>query len=128
MKWTRFEISVCTFLIAARVLTGQVADANLSGTVTDASNAAIVKAAVELVNDRTSVRLHTTTDENGQYRFLNVLSGSYALSAEAPGFARGALSGVLLELNRTHTANLRLEIETAATSVTVREAAVSTLR
>ena len=85
----------------------------------------VVKAAVELVNDATSVRFRSSTDENGHYRFQNALPGRYTLSATAPGFARASLNGIVLELNRTHTANLRLEIETAATSVTVREAPVT---
>ena len=104
-------------------VTAQVADANVNGTVVDASDAVVARAVVEITNEATAVRLRTNSDENGQFRFLNVLPGYYALAAEAPGFARSTVKGIALQLNRTHTVNIRLDIQTAATSVTVREAA-----
>ena len=112
-------------LSAPVTVTAQIADANVTGTVLDASDAVIARAAIELINDATAVRFRTNSDDSGQIRLFNIPPGRYTVIAEAPGFTPTTLNGIVLELNRTHTINLRLEVQGAATSITVREAAVA---
>jgi hypothetical protein len=118
-------VFLVAFLASPATALAQLADAHLTGTVLDPSEAAVVRATVELINEATAVRFRATVDDAGQFRFLNVLPGVYSVTAEASGFARATLKGIVLELNRTHTVNVRLEVQGAATSVTVREAAIA---
>jgi hypothetical protein len=69
---------------------GQVTDANLVGTVLDSSGSAIPNAQVRLVNTATRVEVAASTEKDGSYCFLNLPSGTYAISASAEGF--GAVS------------------------------------
>lgn len=124
MRNSLTAIFALALLTAPPGLIGQVADANLTGTVLDPALAAVPNAAVELTNESTGVVSRTVTDQNGAYRFSNILIGTYTVKASAPGFNDVALKGLNLQLNRTQTANLQLEIGGTAASVTVNESAV----
>ncbi len=101
---------------------GQAADGNIVGTVADATGAAIASASVELANVATGVKSSTKTDLAGEYRFGDVLVGTYNLTATANGFVSGSLHGVRVDLNKTTTANLPLEVGPVSTQVIVTEA------
>ena len=64
----------------------------------------------------TGVKYSTTADSRGQYRFNNVPVGRYSITATAPGFTSSSLRNVDLQLNKTATANLTLQVGTVATT------------
>lgn len=114
-----------TILLAPLAIHGQVADSNVVGTVLDPSSAVITGATVEFRSDATGLTYTTVTDMAGQFRLSNVPSGRYTARAAAPGFANAALNGINLELNRSHTVNIHLQVQNTTTSLTVDEAAVA---
>src|SRR5579872_2672162 len=65
----------------------QVAGATLSGTVTDASGAAVPNAQVSIKNSATGVVRDVTTDSAGLYSAPNLLPGVYDITVAAPGFS-----------------------------------------
>ncbi len=79
-------------------------------------------ARVEVVNESTNVTQSATSDAAGQYRFGNLPVGRYMLNVTAAGFQSSALRGVSVQLNRTATANVTLEVAAASTAVTVTDA------
>ena len=97
-------------------------DGNLIGTVSDQTGAAIPNADLEIANAATGVKLGTPTNGVGQYRFNNLLPGRYHLRVAAPGFNITTLQNILVELNKTTTANVTLQLGTVATQVEVQEA------
>jgi hypothetical protein len=103
-----FVLSVCTF--------GQTTSGDLVGTVTDKSGAVVAKATVEAVNVATGVKATTTTNTSGEYRFNNLLPGTYEVTASSPNFSAAKIR-VPVELNQT--ANARLTLGVGATSTTV---------
>src|SRR5689334_2302122 len=103
------------FSLLAPAAFGQATDSNLVGTVIDASGAAIQSANVELQNVATGVKFTTKTGADGQYRFNNVPVGQYNVTATASGFATSSLKGVSLDLNKTATANITMQVGTVAT-------------
>ncbi len=116
------------FLIAALLGTissgnvfGQAADGNLVGAVLDATGAVIGSAAVEAENSATGVKATTKSDESGFYRFNNLLVGKYKVTASAPGFT-AVTREIVVELNRTTTANLSMAVSGVTTEVSVTEA------
>lgn len=80
-------------------------------------------ASLELENMATGVRSTGRTGGDGTYRFNNVLVGRYRLTATAAGFAPAALQNINIELNKTATANLTLQVGGVQTTVSVAESA-----
>lgn len=115
----------CLLLTAALAcqMFGQAAAGNITGTVADASGAAVPKAKVDLQNLQTGVSNSTTTDSSGVYRVSNLLIGNYTLTVNAPGFTNKTLKDIAIELNKTTTANVSLEVGGVATSLEVVDAA-----
>jgi outer membrane receptor protein involved in Fe transport len=72
---------IASFPLFAQKITGDI-----SGTVTDASNAAVAGAVVRAVNTGTGETQSATTNESGFFRIVNLNPGQYRLSVEAPGF------------------------------------------
>ena len=108
-------------MLAAASLFGQTIDGNIVGTVIDPSGAAVPHASVELMNSGTAVKATTTSDADGHYRFGNVLVGRYSITVSAPGFTTLSMKDVAVELNKTTTAVIRLEVGALSASITVAE-------
>jgi hypothetical protein len=120
-------IAVLAVLLAALALhptkaLGQATDGNIVGTILDASGASVPSATLELENVATGARFTTTSEVNGLYRFNNVPVGTYSITASAGGFTKSRLERVVVELNKTATANFTLQIGGVAEQVTVTEA------
>src|SRR5450759_4970097 len=104
---------------------GQATDSNLVGAVVDPTGAAIQNASIEIQNVATGVKATTKTGADGQYRLNNVPIGSYSITVSANGFATASLKGISLDLNKTATANVTMQVGTVATALEVSEAGVS---
>src|SRR5690242_20142818 len=117
-----FTILVLGALLSVANCFGQAADGNVLGAVLDASGSAVAGATVELENTATGVKTTTKTDEAGLYRFNNVLIGNYTVTVNAPGFAASSLKNLIVELNKTTTANISLQVGNVTTTVNVTEA------
>ncbi len=125
---TRLSATRLLWLLAASLalttlLWGQAMDSNLVGTVADATGATIPGATVTAVNKDTGVKSTTTTNNSGQYRFNNLLVGHYDISANAPNFTAATVSDVALDLNRTVSVNVTLQVSGVSTRVEVTAAA-----
>src|SRR2546425_9129202 len=101
---------------------GQATDANLVGAVFDATGAAVQNATVEIQNVATGVKSITKSGADGQYRFNNVPVGVYNINVTAAGFATSSLKNINLELNKTATANVTMQVGAVTTAVEVSEA------
>ena len=122
MRRTTLVLALVAFSCGSRVAFSQAMDGNLTGTVTDQSGAAVPNASLEIENAATGVKLGTPTNGVGQYRFNNLLPGQYHLKVTASGFIVTSLQNILVELNRTATANVTLQLGVVATQVDVRAA------
>jgi len=105
--------------INAGIAHGQAISGNLTGTVVDASGAAVNGASVEAVNNDTAQKITITTRGSGEYLFTNLPVGSYRITVTAPGFKTTTLASVPVDLNKTNTANVQLQVGTSATTVEV---------
>src|ERR1043165_4450108 len=103
---------------------GQTIDANLVGSVTDASGAALPNATVEITNVATGVKTATKTNAEGQYRFNNLPVGFYNMSISAAGFTTATLKNVEIQLSKTSTVNVPMTVGSVSTSVEVTDATV----
>ncbi|HSW50023.1 MAG TPA: carboxypeptidase-like regulatory domain-containing protein, partial [Bryobacteraceae bacterium] len=121
------RLLIClTLIVLAASLSpafGQASDGNITGTILDASGAVVPRAAVELENVATGVKRTTESDQAGVYTFQNVLVGRYRVTARASGFTASVLENIVVNLNRTTTANFSLTVGQVSTQVEVVEAA-----
>src|SRR5436190_18261010 len=62
-------------------------NSSISGRVTDQNGAIVPGAIVETVLMKTGVSRHTTADETGRYRVIQLEPGAYRLTVTATGFA-----------------------------------------
>lgn len=97
----------------------QVISGDLVGTIFDKSGAVVPHASVEAVNAQTGVKRVTEAGDSGEYRFNNLPVGSYNVTASAPNFASTSMNGFQIELNKTSTLSITLEVKGAATQIEV---------
>jgi len=121
---TLIRVTALVLLLAAiQQVSAQVISGDLVGTVLDKTSAAVPGANVEVVNDETGVKYASKANESGEYRFNNLPVGSYSLSASSPNFSTTVIKGFVIELNKTSTLQVTLEIKGALTSIEVSGAA-----
>ncbi len=117
-----FAVFLTLFVSAPGYLTGQAISGDITGVLLDPSGAAVEAATVSAENTQTGIKTTTTTRSNGEYRLSNLPVGLYNLTAVAPGFSMASLKGLRVELNKTSTVNLTLQIGSVSTTVEVSEA------
>jgi hypothetical protein len=105
--------------LAGTMAFGQAISGNLTGTILDSSGAALNGAAIDAVNVATGQKVTTTSRGNGGYFFSNLPVGTYRVSATASGFKTTTLDNVTVELNKSNTLNIKLELGTSTTTVEV---------
>lgn len=93
-------------------------NANVQGTVEDASGAAVKGAHMQLINPNTGQILTATTDDAGLYRFVNIAPSKYQLVAEASGFAKTTVD-FTIETNQTLAVPVKLTVASTSTTVAV---------
>jgi hypothetical protein len=106
------------FLICSRC-SAQVASAELSGNVLDATGAAVPNATVTATNVDTTIARTTVSGKSGDYVITALPPGNYTLTAEAPGFRKLEQTGVSLEINQQARVDLALEVGQTAQTVQV---------
>jgi vitamin B12 transporter len=93
--------------------------ATLTGRVVDPQGAGVPGASVTLYARDHRVRLTTSTDATGVYRFERLALGSYLVEAEAPGFARTTARELRVEHDRAVTLEIQLQLAGVRTEVII---------
>ena len=83
--------------------------AQLSGTVMDASGAAVPHAHLTISNDGTGMTKQTDSDDTGGYVFRGLPPGVYSLSVSADGFTAFVQKGLQLAVEQHATLPVRLK-------------------
>src|SRR5580698_42532 len=93
-----FSLSLAlTLLLAIGALAG--VGGSISGTVTDPSGAAVVKADITITNRETGLRQTAASDDRGFYSFPNLPIGKYELEVASTGFRSYRRTGIVLDAN-----------------------------
>lgn len=124
------SVGVACLLVArvtSPVASAQTLYGSITGTITDQSNALVVKATVTAVNTATGLARQTLTDQNGYYALQNLQEGAYDLSITAPGFKPVTQKGVAVRINNVIRTDVSLEVGGVAESITV-EASTAALQ
>jgi len=91
----------------------------LRGAVRDATGAVVPGVELTLINEETNVTRTTTTNNDGEYSFANVLPGTYKLTATQTGFKKYESLGIRIGTQTFITLDLTLEVGSTAEEVTV---------
>ena len=110
-------VSFCGAHLA--IAQGGTANAQLNGTVTDPSGAAVPRAAISVRNTATNNTLGASSNDRGFYAVANLVPGSYELKVSAPGFANFTQTGIVLEVGQTATVNVGLSVAAQGETVVV---------
>ena len=90
----------------------QLAGANLTGVVTDASGSSVPNATVSIKNVSTGVIRDVQSNSEGVYSAPNLLPGDYDIEASAPRFSKTLVKGVTLTVGSERALNLTLKVGT----------------
>src|SRR5262245_35060240 len=117
MKRIVYILAFC--LLAATTAFGQINNATLTGTISDATKAVLPGVMVTAANNATGVVVSAVTNEAGAYTLLSLLPGTYTVSAELPGFQKETYANVSLGNAITVRLNFTLNVATQSQSVEV---------
>jgi hypothetical protein len=119
MQFLRQTLSVFVFALCAIVMAGAQENAEVTGTVTDASGAAVPNATVVLTHVSTGSIRKTQSSGTGLFDFPGLGVGTYNLKATAPGFKNFTKAGLILSTAQTLRADVQLEVGSQTQTVTV---------
>src|SRR5262249_23651722 len=105
--------------LAATASFGQINNATLTGTVSDASGAVLPGVSITATNNATGVVSTVVSNEAGAYNIQSLLPGAYTVSAELPGFQKQNYQNVALGNAVTVRLNFTLQVANQSQSVEV---------
>ncbi len=106
-------------LFLAALACGQSFVGSLRGRMQDQSGGAVPTVKVEIIDEGTSTKRSTLTNELGEYTFASVTPATYTIAAEAPGFKRLEHAGVVVATQTAVTLDLTLELGAVSDQVNV---------
>jgi hypothetical protein len=104
---------------AAIPAAGQQGTAEIRGKVTDAQGGVVPGAAIVIRNQNTGMFRETVSNADGSYYVGGVTPGTYEITAELQGFRKYDQRDVRLEVGRTATIDVVLQVGSLEQEVTV---------
>jgi hypothetical protein len=118
-------VALLVTLLASASLIAQTFRGGVSGTVNDATGAAVAGAAVRLVSPDTGLTREGTTTSTGEFVFQDLPLGKYDITVTQSGFDTVHVSGVVVDAGKIATLALKLEVAKQATTVEVAASVVA---
>ncbi len=115
-----FALGLVFLAAAVLPLQAQVVTGTIQGRVYDATGAAIVQAAVTVVNSATGFSRSTATSVTGDYQISFLPVGDYTVTAEKAGFKKQAKK-VHLDIGASGSVDFDLAVGQVAEEVTVQD-------
>jgi hypothetical protein len=98
------------FFAATMLCFSQSERGNITGMVTDASNAIVPGAPVKVINTATNATASVTSTLSGEYSAANLEPGTYRIEVAKPGFQTAIVNGVTLSTGATARADVQLQV------------------
>jgi hypothetical protein len=97
-------------VLAAGTLQAQQGSSEIRGRVLDEQGGSVPGAAIVLTNQETGMYRQVVSGADGTYFVSGLTPGSYEITAELPGFKKYSRRDVRLEIGKTATLDLRLQL------------------
>ncbi len=112
--WLVVVVSLCLGAVPAFAQQGTIV-----GTATDETKAILPGVTITATDQETGRQLVATSNEQGEYRLLNVPPGRYTIQAELSGFSTVALKDVELLVGQNARIPFSLKLATVSETLTV---------
>jgi Carboxypeptidase regulatory-like domain len=116
--WVRFVVIVVALVVPASA-TSQSFYGSLVAVVEDPQGGVMPGATIVLVNTATSERREGVSAEDGTYRFVNLVPGTYRLEVELSGFQRYVRDQIQVSVQSTPRIAVTLQIGSLQETVSV---------
>jgi len=114
---TAKTIYLLAFLFTATPVLAQIEGGNINGVVKDEQGGVLPGVSITVQGaDRTQTFV---TDENGQYRFLNLPPGAYTVTAALPGFTTIVQEQVAVAVGKNVELSMHMKVAAVAETITV---------
>ncbi len=114
-----FVVLAALFVFALSAAAQTATSGTVVGNVTDPTSAVVPNAEIKLVNLDTNATAVQMTNSAGQYTFPNVTPGNYKITAKLTGFRTATVSNLTVEVNKSYTVPISLEVGSESQTVEV---------
>jgi hypothetical protein len=119
-----FVVVLCLGFALAPNAAAQVLYGSLTGTISDATKAAVPNAPVTVLDQGTGASRGTTTNAQGEYRVGDLPPGVYSIIVEqTAGFSKYTQKNVVVSVNQENRIDVTLQLSSVSAEVTVNTAA-----
>src|SRR3954452_12081502 len=113
---SRLSVRLAAFVLVLSAACWAQFSGSIQGTIQDPAGAVVPNAKVQLKNTETGVSTATTSDSEGNYRFVSLPPGSYQILADASGFNT---TTVAFSLATSQNLNIPVAMKVAAATASV---------
>lgn len=110
---------VVSFLALSTLVCAQQSTGTIIGIVEDSSGAVVPNASVSLAHTATGDVRQVKSNERGEFNAPYMRIGEYTITAEASGFKKRVVTGIVLQVDQTASLRLALEIGAITEAVQV---------
>jgi hypothetical protein len=110
---------VCLLALSGTCICGQQFRSSINGVVTDQTGAAVSSAKVTGIQTETGTRYDSVSTGDGRYSLVQLLSGTYRIEVEAPGFKKLVREGITVSADQQVGVNVVLQIGAVKETVSV---------
>ena len=121
----RFLLIFAGLVVGVTAWAQAASTSQISGTVQDATGAAVPGAQIRLVQTDTGQDRVTASGPDGSYLLPNLTIGAYRMEVSKQGFATYVAAGIVLNVNTNPTINATLKIGAVSEQVTVQAEALA---
>ncbi len=114
-----FQVAVLMLAVTPVAVWGQNVYGKISGTISDSTGASLGKAAVTLTNLDKNDKNVITTDDSGNYSFVNISPGRYKIEAERSGFKKVVRQPIEVQIESGLKIDIVLPVGAASETVAV---------
>jgi Carboxypeptidase regulatory-like domain/TonB dependent receptor len=114
-----YGLILVILFVSPAMLLSQGYFATVTGSLTDATGAALPGTKMTLVDKQKGFTFRVISNREGTYLFPSIPPGTYDLTAERGGFAKVERTGITVDVNAHVTADLKLKVATATETVEV---------
>ena len=118
-RWIMTFAILVTLSVLVDPAAAQVVRGRIEGTVKDQQGQMIPSAKLTIVNLGTGETLTAVSSGEGVFVAVEVKPGSYRVTAEAPGFKKTTVEGVVVQVATVSTVNLELPVGAATDTITI---------
>jgi outer membrane receptor protein involved in Fe transport len=111
--------AICSLLFATAAMAQTNTTGSIEGTIKDINGAAVPNATITVSGGNLIRPITTTSDEEGNYRFLQVPPGVYTVKATGTGFTEFSQENVSVNLSRTTSLDVQFAVQGSVNTVDV---------